>query len=87
MFVRRAGYGGRLQVHFPVGNQAQVPGDTGKVRSHLPSTRRFLIPFFVSPRLGKGIRQLMLEEGVWYHHVGNLGAKGWRQNSYVTRQS
>ena len=42
MFGRPAVYGGRLQVHFPVGNQAQVLGGAGEVRSHLPSTRRFL---------------------------------------------
>ena len=30
-------------VPFPGGNQAQVPGVSGKVRSHLPSTRRFLV--------------------------------------------
>ena len=29
--------------HSPGGNQAQVPGVSGKVRSHLPSTRRFLV--------------------------------------------
>ena len=30
----------------------------------------------------KGIRQLNgLVEGVWYHQVGNLGAKRWHQNS------
>ena len=40
IFGRPAVYGGRLQVHFPGGNQPQVPG---KVRSHLPSTRRFLV--------------------------------------------
>ena len=34
---------GRLQVPFPGGNQAQVPGVSGKVRSHLPFTRRFLV--------------------------------------------
>ena len=34
-------YGGRLQVHFP---EVQVPGGSGKVRTHLPSTRKFLIP-------------------------------------------
>ena len=33
-----------------------LPG-VGKVRTRLPSTRRFLFPFFVSPRPGKGIRQ------------------------------
>ena len=27
---------GRLQVHFPGGNQAQVPGRSGEVWSHLP---------------------------------------------------
>ena len=37
------GYGGRLQVHFPGGNQALVPGQIREVWSHLPSTRRFLI--------------------------------------------
>ena len=42
-FGRPAGYGGRLQVHFPGGNQALVPGQTREVWSHLPSTRRFLI--------------------------------------------
>ena len=31
------------QVHFSGGNQAQVPGRSGEVRSHLPSTRRFLV--------------------------------------------
>ena len=35
-------YGSRLQVHFPGGNQARVPGRSGEVRSHLPSTRIFL---------------------------------------------
>ena len=40
---RLAVYRGRLQVPFPGGNQAQVPGVSGKVRSHLPSTRRFLV--------------------------------------------
>ena len=29
--------------HFPVCNQAQVPGGPGKVRVHLASTRRFLL--------------------------------------------
>ena len=41
MFGRPVVYGGWLQVHFPGGNQAQVPGVSGKVRSHL--TRRFLV--------------------------------------------
>ena len=36
-------YGGRLQVHFPGGNEAQVPGRSREVWSHLPSTRRFLV--------------------------------------------
>ena len=36
-------YGCRLQVHFPGGNQAQVPGMAREVWSHLPSTRRFLV--------------------------------------------
>ena len=36
-------WGGSLQVHLPGGNQAQVPGGSGLVRSHLPSTRRFLV--------------------------------------------
>ena len=49
--------GGRLQVHFPGSNQAQVPGRSGEVRSHLPSTRRFLTPG--SPGRGLGIRQSM----------------------------
>ena len=40
----RLGTGGRLQVHFPVANQALVPGGSGKVQSYLPSTQRFLIP-------------------------------------------
>ena len=44
IFGRPAEYGGRLQVPLSGGNQAQVPGVSGKVRSHLPSTRRFLIP-------------------------------------------
>ena len=43
IFGQPAVCGSRLQVHFPGGNQAQVPGGTGKVRSHLPSTRRFLV--------------------------------------------
>ena len=34
---------GRLQVHFPGGNKALVPGKAREVWSHLPSTRRFLI--------------------------------------------
>ena len=29
-----------MQIHFPDGNQAHVPGGSGKVRSHLLSTRR-----------------------------------------------
>ena len=33
-----------MQVHFPGSNQALEPGESGRVRSHLPSTRRFLIP-------------------------------------------
>ena len=41
--TRPAIYGGSVQVHFPGGNQELVPGGTGKVRSHLPSTRRFLV--------------------------------------------
>ena len=32
-----------VRVPFPGGNQAQVPGVSGMVRSHLPSTRRFLV--------------------------------------------
>ena len=44
MFGRLAVYGGRLQVHFPDGNQAREPGESGRVWSHLPSTRRFLTP-------------------------------------------
>ena len=43
IFGQPAVYGSRLQVLFPGGNQAQVPGVSGKVRSHLPSTRRFLV--------------------------------------------
>ena len=35
--------GGRLQVLFPGSNQAQVPGRSREVWSHLPSTRRFLV--------------------------------------------
>ena len=31
-------------VHFLESNQAQVPGRSGEVRSHLPFTRRFLVP-------------------------------------------
>ena len=31
-------------VHFLESNQAQVQGRSGEVRSHLPSTRRFLVP-------------------------------------------
>ena len=33
-----------MQVHFPGGNQELVPGSTGLVWSHFPSTWRFLIP-------------------------------------------
>ena len=40
-------------------NQAQVPGDSGLVWTHLPSTRRFLIPQFVSPGRGLDIRLSM----------------------------
>ena len=36
-------FGGRSQVPFPGGNQAQVPGRAREVWSHLPSTRRFLV--------------------------------------------
>ena len=43
IFGQPAVYGSRLQVPFPGGNQAQVPGVSGKVRSHLPSTRSFLV--------------------------------------------
>ena len=43
MFGRPAADGGRLQVHFPGGNQVQVPGSKGLVWTHLPSTRRFLV--------------------------------------------
>ena len=63
----------RLQVHFSVGNQAQVPGASGKVRSHLPSTRRLLIPKNGTPGRGLGIRQSMgwtkvcetAQSGIW----------------------
>ena len=34
----------QIEGSLPRGNQAQVPGRLGKVRSHLPSTRRFLTP-------------------------------------------
>ena len=43
IFGPRAVYGSRLQVHFPGGNQAQEPGRSGEVWSHLPSNRRFLV--------------------------------------------
>ena len=55
-------------VPFPGGNQAQVPGVSGKVRSHLPSTRRFLVS-----------NSCHLDTD---YTVGNLGAKGKCQNSY-----
>ena len=66
-------FGGRLQVHFPGGNEAQVPGGAGKVRSHLPSTRRFPGIHFVSPGHGLDIRQSMgwtkvcgtAQSGIW----------------------
>ena len=44
-------------------------GRSGEVRSHLPSTRRFLVSN--SCHLGAG-----LDEGVWNRTVGDLGAKG-----------
>ena len=37
-------YGGRLQVHFPGGNQALVQDRSREAPSHLPSTRGFLTP-------------------------------------------
>ena len=70
-FQRPAVYGGRLQVHFPGGNQAQVPGRSGEVRSHLPSTRRFLVSN--SCHLDMDMRQSMCwtkvcgtaQSGIW----------------------
>ena len=59
IFGRLAVYGGRLQDHFPGGNQAFVPGSKGLVWSHLPSTLRFLIPDSCHLGRGLGIRQSM----------------------------
>ena len=59
IFVGRpAVYGGRLQVHFQVGNQALVPGYVVGVVT--PSIHPEVTDsLFVSPRPGKGIRQSM----------------------------
>ena len=40
--ISSGGARSRLQVHFPGGNQAQVPSRSREVWSHLPFTRRFL---------------------------------------------
>ena len=58
---RPAVYGGRLQVHFPVGNQAQV--------SHLPCAR------VTWARIGYWAIG-GLDEGVWNRTVGDVGAEG-----------
>ena len=65
MFGRPAVYGGRLQVHFPGGNQAQVRG--GAVHQY---------PIRVTwTRIGhQAINGL--DEGVWNRTVGDLGAEG-----------
>ena len=73
--LRPAVYGGRLQVHFPGGNQAQVPGK-GRCGHTFPPPGGSWYPIRVTwIRIG---HQAIdgLDEGVWNHTVGNLGAKG-----------
>ena len=55
IFGRPAVHGGRLQVHFPGGNQAQVPGGalTPSLHAEVPGTQ------YVSPGRGLGIKQSM----------------------------
>ena len=67
---------GRLLVLFPKSNQAQVPGVSGKVRSHLSSTRRFLVPIRVTWARVEYQAINGLDEGVSNRTVGDLGAKG-----------
>ena len=70
-------HGGRLQVHFPGGNQAQVPCGTGLVWSHLPSTRRFLTPDSRHLDVGWASgKKNGLDDCVWNRTVGDLGAEG-----------
>ena len=62
-----------MQVHFPGSNQAQVPGRSGEVRSHLPSTPEVPGIQLVSPGCGLDIRQSMgwtkvcgtAQSGIW----------------------
>ena len=61
---------------LPEGNQAQVPGRLGEVRSHLPSTRRFLVSnscqwTWIGHQAISG-----LDEGEWNRTVGDLGVIG-----------
>ena len=75
-FRPAAVYGGRLQVHFPGGNQCtgtrQVRGGavTPSLHPEVPGTR------FASPGRGLGIRQSMGWTKVCDRTVGDLGAKG-----------
>ena len=57
--VRPGGYGGRLQVHFPGGNQALVPGQARELWSQPSLHPEVPDSLSVSPGPGKRIRQLM----------------------------
>ena len=66
-------FGGRLQVHFPgTGTrQHRVGVDTPSLHPEVLGIQ------FVSPGRGLGHQAINgLDEGVWYHTVGDLGAKG-----------
>ena len=70
-------YGCRLQVHYPEGNHAQVPGRQGEVWTHLPlhpggSWNPICVSWtWIGHQAING-----LDEGVWNRTVGGLGAKG-----------
>ena len=65
---------GRLQVHFPGGNQAQVPGKAREVWPHLPSPEGSWSNSCTWKWIGhQAINGL--DEGVWNREVGDLGTE------------
>ena len=74
-FRPAGGVRGRLQVHFPGGNQAQEPGESGCGHTFPPPGGSWYPIRVTWIRIGhQAINGL--DEGVLYHKIGDLGAKG-----------